>query len=260
MSNFYFTITAGRTGTAWLANFLAINLDITAVHELLGIDDFGYQTPDLKVMRSFNDRGMDECCTSFWQRKFEGLKKYKNYAETNHTLAKCGLVEWVADSEYKEKTTFILLRRNNLRQCLSHLMRSDFVNTFIAWQWYLTPSYKNTIVNYKPFIKHGQLGHALWYVYEIEARQQYYKILFGNNLNMIEVSLEEITQPCGAKKFLEGIGVHSKPILPTKKNHTQQTPPAEIQKKIENLIASFSFDPHGLAAEYIKRGRRLDCI
>jgi len=37
----YFTITAGRTGSAWLASFLSMNLQIEEVHEPLGINDFG---------------------------------------------------------------------------------------------------------------------------------------------------------------------------------------------------------------------------
>ena len=37
----YFTITAGRTGSAWLTSFLSANLNIKAVHEPLEINDFG---------------------------------------------------------------------------------------------------------------------------------------------------------------------------------------------------------------------------
>ena len=43
----YFTITAGRTGTAWLASFLSKNLNIEEIHEHLGINDFGEKMPDI---------------------------------------------------------------------------------------------------------------------------------------------------------------------------------------------------------------------
>ena len=51
----YFTITAGRTGSAWLTSFLSANLDIKAVHEPLEINDFGVIMPDIKIMRNFNN-------------------------------------------------------------------------------------------------------------------------------------------------------------------------------------------------------------
>ena len=54
----YFTITAGRTGSAWLTSFLTANLGIDAVHEPLGIDDFGDQMPDIRTMRTFNNYGI----------------------------------------------------------------------------------------------------------------------------------------------------------------------------------------------------------
>jgi hypothetical protein len=58
MSRFIFSITAGRTGTAWITNFLGENLGIKSIHEPLGIDDFGNQMPDIKTMRMFNERGL----------------------------------------------------------------------------------------------------------------------------------------------------------------------------------------------------------
>ena len=54
MTNYIFTLTGGRTGTAWLAEFLAANLHIPAIHEPLDIDDFGANMPDIRLMRSFN--------------------------------------------------------------------------------------------------------------------------------------------------------------------------------------------------------------
>ena len=56
-SKVIFTLTAGRTGSAWLADFLAQNYQVTSIHEPLEIEDFGVRMPDIKVMRSFNNFG-----------------------------------------------------------------------------------------------------------------------------------------------------------------------------------------------------------
>jgi hypothetical protein len=42
-----FTLSAGRTGTAWLSDFLAVNFNCDALHEPLGIEDFGNRMPDI---------------------------------------------------------------------------------------------------------------------------------------------------------------------------------------------------------------------
>lgn len=78
---------SGRTGSAWLTEFLSPNLAINAIHEPLGLDVFGVNMPDIWTMRSFND-----FVKAFWERKFASLPN-TIYAETNHTICKCGLVE-----------------------------------------------------------------------------------------------------------------------------------------------------------------------
>ena len=65
----YFTITAGRSGSAWLTKFLGQNLNIPSIHEPLGIEDFGTNMPDIKLMRTFNNYGNNECIKSFWEKK-----------------------------------------------------------------------------------------------------------------------------------------------------------------------------------------------
>ena len=68
-----FTLSAGRTGTAWLSEVLAVNLNCEALHELLGIDDFGNRMPDIKIMRSFSENGNNALVKDFWKRKFSML-------------------------------------------------------------------------------------------------------------------------------------------------------------------------------------------
>jgi len=121
----YFTITAGRTGSAWLTSFLSQNLAINAIHEPLGIDDFGTNMPDIRTMRSFNNYGNNDFVKAFWERKFASLPN-TIYAETNHTLCKCGLVENIFLNQLEDKTTLIILKRDIVKQCLSYIVRNDF--------------------------------------------------------------------------------------------------------------------------------------
>ena len=61
-----FTLSAGRTGTAWLSDFLAVNFNCDALHEPLGIEDFGNRMPDIKIMRSFNETEGKKCLVLPW--------------------------------------------------------------------------------------------------------------------------------------------------------------------------------------------------
>ena len=162
----YFTITAGRTGSAWLTSFLTTNLGIDAVHEPFGIDDFGVNMPDIRTMRSFNNYGNNDFVKAFWERKFSNLPN-ATYAETNHTLCKCGLVENLLLNKLEDETILIVLRRDIVKQCVSYIVRHDFGNITLAWQWYLHPTYRKKIINPEPFMKLGGIGFPLWYCYEM---------------------------------------------------------------------------------------------
>lgn len=257
MSKFYFTISAGRTGTAWLTDFLKTNLGITSIHEPLEIDDFGINMPDIRVMRSFNDRGLDDHCNQFWQRKFENLCSYDDYVETNHTLAKCGLVEWVAKNKDSDNFKFIILRRNKISQCISYLTRGDFINVTIEWQWYLSPAYRNIILSPEPFLKMGQIGRALWYTLEMECRQEYYKYQFGNDLDMFDITLEDVTKKAGASRLLKWIGIDKEPVIPPPKNQAHVKADEELRKNIERIVSAINFDAQAITLDYINSGRRL---
>ena len=139
-----FTLSAGRTGTAWLSEFLAVNLNCEAFHEPLGIDDFGNRMPDIKIMRSFNENGNNAIVKDFWKRKFSMLTS-NIQIETNHTLGKCGLIENISRSKLAEKSRVIILKRDIVRQCASYVVRHDFVHITTAWQWYLHHCYQTNL-------------------------------------------------------------------------------------------------------------------
>ncbi|MDC0656786.1 hypothetical protein N6L27_02095 [Leisingera sp. SS27] len=257
-SDFFFTLSAGRTGTAWLAQFLGDNLRIKSIHEPLNIDDFGTQMPEIRHMRTFNTYGMNTRMQKFWKDKLASLQA--PYAESNHTLGKCGLIEALAGSPIRSRTTVILLRRDLAKQCASYVSRNDFMNITIRWQWYLDMGYSNLIVDPAGLLSLGQVGCAIWYALEMEARYAYYLLKYGQQVNFVEAKLEEATKPEGAARLLADLGFNGVPKLPEKKNATRN--PSDVTEaltlEIRTLLNRLNFDPVASAAAYIKSGRSLD--
>ena len=87
MTHYVFTMTAGRTGTAWLAKLFAANIDCIAKHEYLNFGEFGIYSQDVGLMGAFNQWGNKERVQTFWKRKFDLIPKCSMYVETNHALA-----------------------------------------------------------------------------------------------------------------------------------------------------------------------------
>lgn len=255
--NYFFTITAGRTGSAWLASFLGDNLKIKSVHEPLEIDDFGVRMPDIKLMRTFNMRGNTTDVQNFYKRKFDEISSFSSYAETNHTLSKCGLVENIVEHQICSHSCLIVLRRDFAKQCVSYITRGDFQNITIDWQWYLHQNYRNNIVSYAPFRQHGLLGKALWYVYEMDARQWYYEKIYSSKIKIIPAQLEDLTTQAGATKFLEDIGYRNTPILPEARNQSRVKTADALLARVTEMISSFKYDSDAIVTEYLKGGRSL---
>lgn len=254
---YYFTITAGRTGTAWLADLLAVNLQVAAIHEPLGIDDFGTRMPDIRTMRNFNSRGNNEFVQEFWKRKLEDISE-PVYVETNHALAKCGLVENLARRSLATQSTLVCLQRNITAQCASYVARNDFRNITQIWQWYLDPSYPLKLVNPEPFKGIKGLGAPLWYCYEMLARQEYYRQRYAGEMRMVFVSLEDVTTPQGAQKFLSDMGGYKLRELPPRRNESKTVMPPELLNAIRSVIASVQLDIPGLVAQSIRKGFTFD--
>ncbi len=254
-TDFIFTLSAGRSGTSWMSKFLGENLDTRSVHEPLGLDDFGTQMPEISTMRTFNDVGMERSVRDFWNRKLSSLNA--PYAESNHTLGKCGLIEALAESDMADRTTIVVLRRDLVKQCVSYINRNDFSNIGLVWQFYLSPQYRNNIVKGTPFMQLGPVGYAIWYCFEMEARYAYYLMKYADRLNFVEVKLEEITKPDGAREFLRSLGQDSDPILPEKANANKiQSQPA-LEEEVRTFMDRQEFDAYALAAGYLKAERDL---
>lgn len=254
MMHNYFTITAGRTGSAWLASFLSQNLNISEVHEFLGINDFGNKMPDIRTMRNFNNFGNNEFVQNFWKRKFEYIPN-ELYSETNHTLCKCGLVENIILNKRENYTTLIILKRDITDQCVSYLERNDFGNITIAWQWYLHPSYLKKIINPKPFMQFGNLGQPLWYCYEMAARQEYYSQKFSDKLKMIEVTLEEVVTNIGAKKLHLDLDLSGECKIPAEKNQNKANRNTQLITFVKEIVEKkIKIDMPDIVKKAIKNG------
>lgn len=212
-----FTLTAGRTGSAWLEIFLRENLKCVSAHELLEIEDFGVRMPDIKTMRTFNHYGNNEFVQSFWHRKFATISN-DHYAETNHALGKCGLIENLILQGREKFSTIIVLKRNLKKQCASYLLRGDFFNRTVAWQWYLHPQYPRVLIDPKPFEELGPFFLPVWYCLEFDARQRYYYQRFSGQIEMIETTLEALSSSPEAERVLAILGSEGPPKVPEKTN------------------------------------------
>lgn len=253
----YFTITAGRTGSAWLTSFLSSNLQINAVHEPLAISDFGVNMPDIRTMRSFNNYGNSDFVKEFWKRKFSNLPN-ATYAETNHTLCKCGLVENLLLNKLEDETILILLKRDVVKQCLSYLVRHDFGNITLAWQWYLHPTYIKKIINPEPFMRFGGVGVPLWYCYEMLARQEYYTQKFSKEIAMHHVTLEHLTTKAGAQDFHKALGLRGEYTLPSPQNENKAMPSEQLRENVYDIVRNINVDMPQIVEDLIKRGFSFD--
>lgn len=257
-----FTITAGRTGTAWLSKFIAINSQFESVHEPLRIEDFGSMMPDIKIMRTFNDIGMTNGVKDFWTRKFEILSNVKYYSEVNHTLSKCGLIEFMDQyTDLKKNVSILLLKRENrVKHAVSYLTRNDFLHITLQWQWYLSFRYRRKLIQSNSFAAHGNVGLIFWYIYEMEARQEYYKELYKDRFNFIDVTLEQIVKKDGAKNLASSLGFPQDIILPPPNNENKREPSNEMTDLAANFDSICQIDPKEIAEEFIKSGDRLGFI
>lgn len=254
MTQKIFTLTAGRTGTAWLASFLGLNQVGTVIHEPLGIGDFGTRMPEIRILREFNAFGNTATVQAFWRRKLQEIAPLDFYAETNHTLGKCGLIENLCLSGLRRESTVIVLRRDLARQCASYVQRGDFRNITIAWQWYLHPSYPLKSVNPEVLLQMGEVGLALWYCFEMAVRQEFYLRLYGSRIRMIEVQLEEAVRPDGARALWEQLGGAGNPVCPPPRNENPEPPNQDLVSELRDLVARLSFDPSAIADEAIAQG------
>ena len=263
-SHHVFTLTAGRTGTRWLAEMLGASLpDCTAHHEILGYDRFGLDAPDLSTLTLFNSRGSCPEVHGFWERKFARVRQCPTpwYVETSHQLMKAGLVEHL-DLLDGGHVHLVLLTRDMVQTVLSYTQRGDFNNVGNQWLWYLDPDYPQNILDAAPFKQHGVLGIRAWYWLEITARQGYYAEMLGErpDVTLHRCDLATVRTAEGARALLTALGADPDGVqLPPPSNATPDSRRLGERERelVSRLCSAFRGDAAALGAEFHRRGHRL---
>ena len=266
VERYIFTVTTGRSGTAYLAELLARNLTDAAVfHERTGWSSFGVVTPDLSDFTLFNSVGNVEKVQTFWRRKFahDGKGPKRIHAEASHLLAKAGLLENIGLlTGQGARVDVVLLRRDVAATVWSFYNRFDFVNNGLAWLFYLDLAYPNVIVSAQPFREHGVAGRALWYIVEMRVRAAYYRELLAGQpgLRFHDVGLDDIAQPAGARGLLTAMELAPPGEIdcpaPRNENPGTHFGPRD-REALGRLTERFVFDADELARRFIASGRRL---
>jgi hypothetical protein len=263
---FIFTITTGRSGTHFLAELFASNLDNAQVHdEQLAYSDWGVNSPDVSHLTTFNHIGNSSHVRAFWCQKFARLKALdvRYFAEMSHVLAKAGLVENLDQLQGAGVVHLIYLKRDIAKTVISFINRADFLNMGNMWLWYLDLAYPNVIVAAKPFVSLGQVGFALWYILEMRVRAEYYRLLLAERAGIVfhEVDLEDVVRIEGATKLLAGLGMDLTPAAIRMPGQVNANPVSGIdesaQRHIREVVGSFTFDAAELARAWYEQGYRL---
>lgn len=263
---FVFTITTGRSGSAYLAELLTRNLEDAAVfHERTGWLNFGVVTPDLSDFTVFNSVGNVPKVQAFWKRKLERdlAGPHRVHAEASHLLAKAGLMENLGLLTERGATVeIVILERDVLATLWSFYNRFDFVNNGLAWAFYLDIAYPNIIVDSAPFRSQGVAGRALWYIIEMRTRAAYYRQLMAGQggVRFHTVDLKVIAAPQGAQALFDAMELApARPVTcPPPRNETTQNFFGEKEKaSLASLASRYAFDAEELARAFIRSGRRL---
>jgi len=258
-----FTLSAGRTGTAFLAELLSGNLpDAEVYHERIGFEAFGVDAPDLSHLTLFNSRGNIRKVRRFWDQKLDRILKGSTefYAETSHVLMKAGLVENAVRRCKGHELHFVRLRRAQVPTLLSYERRGDFLNKSSQWLWYLDHDYPRTFINAKAFRQFGLYGLRLWYLVEIEFRAVYYQERYKHSpgVHFHEADIDELNEPIKAAELLSALYTELPPQavrIPDKMNASEEVRPPDPEhlRWLEKLVAGTkSLDPHASAREFLR--------
>ncbi len=258
-----FCLTAGRTGTQWLAKMLAGSLpNCEAHHEILGYDRFGLDFPNLSHLTLFNSRGLCDEVREFWQRKFSRVARCTKpwYVETSHILMKAGLVEHL--ELCPGPVHLVALTRDTPSLVASYTQRGDFMNVGNRWLWYLDPNYPQNIVNAEAFKAKGVLGIRLWYCIEVAARQGYYaKMLEGRaDVTLHRIDLSELRTEAGASRLMQSLGADPGFLRlppPSNSTPTQLRLSDDSMNKVRALCSEVDGDAWSIGADYYAQGHRL---
>ena len=138
------------------------------------------------------------------------------------------------------------------------------MNTGFTWLFALDSRYPNTIVPAQAFRKKQVMGSCVWYVLEMFARMEYYRLLVKDEMPHVKfhsVALEDIVEKAGSVNLLNELGFQTEPNsvkIPEKQNVRKQTFFNESNKvHLKEVIDELWSDPATLAKGFYNDGKRL---
>jgi len=267
MKKALYTVTSGRSGTAYLTELLRENLnDAEVFHERTGFPHFGVNTPDASHATTFNHVGNVAHVQRFWREKLQrdAGEEQTWFADISHHLAKAGLVENIELLLPHRQVFLVLLRRDPFSIAWSYINRFEFVNNGFTWLFSLDANYPRKIIDAKEFAKQGVFGKSIWYFNEVFARQAYYRELLSDvaGVTVLHANLSDISRPAGAAKLLEQLTGEvcemSGVIVPPSMNASKQVYFNDnVKRDIKKLFENLWIDPDTAGWEYFQSGRRL---
>jgi len=264
--NFIFSVSTGRSGTAYLAKLLAANLpDAEIHHERTGYQNFGVHTPDASHFTLFNSLGNVKNVQDYWAQKLSRIARANKqfYGEASHFNAKAGLLENLHRLGGSGHTHMVFLDRDPFKVLWSYHNRFDFANVGFTWLFSLDPNYPNKIIPSAEHQQYGSAGIALWYIQEMQARGEYYRrLLQGNpNVTIHHHDLNKIVTPTGATEFVSNLLGDPLPtpvVIPEKENASANWFYGDDeQAKLRQLMKTLERETSALGRDFFESGKRL---
>lgn len=264
-NRFVYTVTTGRSGTAFLSELLKANLaDATVVHEHTHFLSIGRRTPEISQLLRFNMLGNRREIRYFWKHKFslDMAEPTGTYAECAHMLAKAGLIENLDQLPEEAEIDVVHLTRDVEETAWSIFNRGDYRNFGFSWLWALDPRAKNIIVPSADFLRYEMVGCAIWYVTEMRARGAYYRQLLGEGgrVRFHEIDLAELATEAGAERLLSAVPVarRDRLTMPPRANAgTSIVFEDSHRDRLQKMVAHLARDYEQLGEDFYRSGKRL---
>ena len=239
---FVFTLSAGRTGTGFLAELLRVNLPAAEVHhEILGYRAFGRDTPDVSQSMRFNAFGNVPAVQAFWSDKLARIAASPApvYAETCHLLMKAGLCENLAPLLAHGEVHLLALQRDPLATLRSLLERHPYPDAATQWLWYLDPAYPRNLVPAEEYMRIRPGGYWLWYLLEVMTRAEWYRLRLADTagVQVHRLRLEDIVQAPGATALFDALGLPLSAAVQLPPRINEGQPPVRVSAEALAALA-----------------------
>ena len=119
------------------------------------------------------------------------------------------------------------------------------------------------LIDPEPLREHGMIGACLWYVAEMQARTEYYRLLLQaqSRIHVHTVSPDALKTEDGARMLLDHLGVADAAAeleIPPAKNATQAFHLGDdVRANTQTLVEGYQFNVREIAEEFFNSGRRL---